>query len=153
MGIVIPFAVVKQIKFAASAKPLSAASDVEHATVESMRAAPDQRAVMAAARPLLDQCRDRYGFIVMQDGLPSDPAILGRALLALFHGLSALDREMAAPRTYPTFGVYFGRSHLTWFEDGYGGTVGLAVTDSVDATDIAAFVRPRIAGVRLRFGP
>ncbi len=52
---------------------------------------------------------------------------------------------MGAPRTYPTFGVYFGRRQLAWFEDGYSGTTGLAVPNETNAADLAAFVRPRIA--------
>ena len=103
-----------------------------------------------AASPLLERCRDRYGFVVMRDGLPREPAILGRALLELSRGLSMLDAEMGAPRTYPTFGVYFGRRQLAWFEDGYSGTTGLAVPSETKAADLAAFVRPRIAVARSR---
>jgi hypothetical protein len=86
----------------------------------------------------------------MRDGLPNEPAILGRALLELSRGLSMLDAEMRAPRTYPTFGVYFGRRQLAWFEDGYSGTTGLAVPSETEADDLAAFVRPRIAVARSR---
>ena len=86
----------------------------------------------------------------MRDGLPQEPASLGRALLQLFRGLCMLDAEMAAPRIYPTFGVYFGRRHLAWFEDGYSGTTALAVPDGVKAAELAAFVRPRIAVARSR---
>jgi hypothetical protein len=71
--------------------------------------------------------------------------VLGRVLLELSRGLSSLDAEMGAPRTYPTFGVYFGRQQLAWFEDGYSGTTGLAVPNDTAAAEIAAFVRPRIA--------
>jgi hypothetical protein len=98
-----------------------------------------------AASPLLERCRDRYGFVVMRDGLPKEPAVLGRVLLELSRGLSVLDAEMGAPRIYPTFGVYFGRRQLAWFEDGYSGTTGLAVPNKTNAADLAAFVRPRIA--------
>ena len=110
-----------------------------------IRAAVDQSEGLAAARP-----RDRYGFVVMRDGLPNEPAILGSALLELFRGLSMLDAEMSAPRTYSTFGVYFGRARLAWFEDGYGGETGLAVPNSTKAADLAAFVRPRLARPRSR---
>ena len=149
MGVVIPFAEIKRAKLLAGAQPLTPA-DSEQATAQAISVAADQPGVLAAARPLLDRCRDRYGFVLMRDGLPQDPAILGRALLELFRSLSMLDAEMGAPRTYPTFGVYFGRAGLAWFEDGYSGTTGLAVPNSTKAADLAAFVRPRLAGPRSR---
>lgn len=150
MGIVIPFAEFKRAKLPASAQLLPAASNIEGATADAIRGAVNQLGVLAAARPLLDRCRDRFGFVVMRDGLPQEPAILGRALLQLFRGLSMLDAEMAAPRTYPTYGVYFGRRHLAWFEDGYSGTTALAVPNGTEAAELAAFVRPRIAVARSR---
>lgn len=145
MGIVIPFAEIKRTKLSASGQPLPLAGDNERATIDAMRVAIHQLDVLAAAGPLLDRCRDQYGFVVMRDGMPQEPMILGRALLELYRGLSTLDAEMRAPRTYPTFGVYFGRARLAWFEDGYSGTTGLAVPDDIYAADLAAFVRPRIA--------
>jgi len=150
MGIVIHLAEFKRTKSLASTLPLAAVSDGEQAIADALHAAVDQPGVLAAARPLLDRCRDRYGFVVMWDGLPQDPEALGRALFQLFRGLAVLDAEMEAPRTYPTYGVYFGRRHLAWFEDGYSGTTALAVPNGTDAAELAAFVRPRIAVARSR---
>lgn len=151
MGIVISFEKIKRAKSPARAQPLTTATgDDEQATTDAIQAATDQSGVMLAARALLDQCRDRYGFVVMRDGLPQDPAILGRALLALYRGLSMLDADMKAPRTYPTFAVYFGRTRLAWFEDGYSGTTALALPNDAAAADLATFVRPRIAVERSR---
>lgn len=144
MGVVIPFADLKRAKLIASAQPLAAVGDDERASADAIRAAVDQSGVLAAARPLLARCRDRYGFVIMHDGLPNAPAILGRVLLELSYGLTMLDAEMRVPRTYPTFGVYFGRRQLGWFEDGYSGATGLAVPNDTKAADLAAFVRPRV---------
>lgn len=144
MGIVIPFAEIKRTKLPARAQSLSPIGDNERAIFDAIRAAVDQSGVLAAARPLLDRCRDQYGFVVMRDSMPKEAVILGRALLELYRGLSMLDAEMSAPRTYPTFGVYFGRPTLAWFEDGYSGTTGLGVPDTIKASELAGFVRPRV---------
>jgi hypothetical protein len=148
MGVIIPFAEIKRAKSPLSAPLFADGGNDYRAITDAVHAGTDQLGVLVAARTLLERCRDRYGFVVMRDGLPREPAILGRALLALSRGLSMLDAEMAAPRTYPTFGVYFGRRQLAWFEDGYSGTTGLAVPSETEAADLAAFVRPRIARSR-----
>lgn len=150
MGVVIPFADFKRARTLAKAQPAAMAAVSERAMIDAMRAATDQATLLAAARPLLDLCRDRYGFVVMLDGLPRDPEVLGGALLELSLGLSMLDAEMGAPRIYPTFGVYFGRQRLAWFEDGYSGETGLAVPNDSVAAELAAFLRPRIAAARPR---
>lgn len=97
MGVVIPFA--KRAEVSAGA-----AAAFETVVFDAIRAGGDQASVMSAARPLLDRCRDRYGFVVMLDGWPRDPVIVGHGLVELFHGLTSLDIEMGAPRTY--------RSHM-----------------------------------------
>lgn len=150
MGIIIPFPTLKRANSPATAQLSAVDSDFEATVVDAIRTAADQSGVLAAARPLLDQCRDRYGFVVMSDGLPQEPAILGCALLQLFRGLSMLDAAMSAPRTYPTFGIYFGRRKLGWFEDGYSGTTALAVPNDTQAADLAVFVRPRVVRLRAR---
>lgn len=150
MGVIIPFAEIRRAKSRSSAPALADTGNDHLAIADAVRAGADQLGVLTAARPLLDRCRDRYGFIVMRDGLPTEPEILCRALLELSRGLSTLDAEMGAPRTYPMFGVYFGRRQLAWFEDGYSGTTGLAVPSETEAADLAAFVRPRIAVARSR---
>jgi hypothetical protein len=150
MGVIIPFERIKSAKSPLSASLLANAGNDHLAITAAVQAGADQLGVLMAATPVLERCRDRYGFVVMRDGLPKEPAVLGRALLELSRGLSILDAEMGAPRTYPTFGVYFGRQQLAWFEDGYSGTTGLAVTNDTAAAEIAAFVRPRIAVARSR---
>jgi hypothetical protein len=148
MGVIIPFGQIKSAKSPLIASLFADAGNDHLAIADAIEAGADQLGVLVAARPLLEQCRDRYGFVVMRDGLPKEPAILSRALLELSRGLSTLDAEMGAPRTYPTFGVYFGRRQLAWFEDGYSGMTGLAVPSEIKAADLAAFVRPRIAVAR-----
>ena len=64
-----------------------------------------------------------------------------------------LDAEMGAPRSYPTFGVYFGRRRLAWFEDGYSGTTALAVPDDTMAAELAGFVRPRVSKTKSHSKP
>jgi len=150
MGIVIPFEKFKLAQSSAGTQRLAAIVDDEQAITKAMHAASDQSVVLAAARPLLDRCRDRHGFVIMREGLPQVPTILGRAILELSRGLSMIDADMGAPRSYPTFGVYFGRRHLAWFEDGYSGTTALAVPDDTMAADLAAFVRPRVSTTKSR---
>lgn len=145
MGIVIPFA---EIKRAHPQQANRSAGGDEWAITDAVLAGADQAGVLAAACPLLDCCRDHYRFLVMQDGLPTDPTVLGRALIALRRGLAILDAEIASPRGYPMLSVYFGRRRLTWFEDGYSGATGLAVPNEVHAAEIAAFVRPRVTVAR-----
>jgi hypothetical protein len=145
MGVIIPFEQIKSAKSPLRAPPFADATSDHLAITAAVQAGADQLGVLLAASRVLERCRDRYGFVVMRDGLPKEPTVLGRALLELSRGLSALDAEMGAPRTYPTFGVYFGRQQLVWFEDGYSGTTGLAVPNEIKAADLAAFVRPRIA--------
>jgi hypothetical protein len=145
MGVIIPFEQIKSAKSPLRPAPFAYPVHDHLAITAAVQAGADQLGVLMAASSVLERCRDRYGFIVMRDGLPKEPAVLGRVLLELSRGLSALDAEMGAPRTYPTFGVYFGRRQLAWFEDGYSGTTGLAVPNETNAADLAAFVRPRIA--------
>jgi hypothetical protein len=149
MGVVIPFPEIKRAKSPGITQPLDTAIDAEEAITLAVDAGSDRSGVLAAARPLLEQCRDHYGFVVMRDGLPSDPAILGRALLELLRGLLMLDAEMGAPRKYPIFGVYYGHRQLAWFEDGYSGATGLAVPNDVEARDLIEFLRPRVAMTRV----
>jgi hypothetical protein len=150
MGVVIPFAEIKRSKSVGIAQPQAVAIDHERAIPDALEAGADAAGILAAARPLLEMCRDRYGFVVMRDGLPNEPEVLGHALMELARGLMTLDAAMSAPRTYPAFGVYFGREQLDWFEDGYSGATGLAVPNHTEATDLAAFVLPRVAAARSR---
>jgi hypothetical protein len=150
MGIIIPFAEIKRAKSPLTAPLFPDAGNDYQVITDAVCAGTDQLGVLVAARQLLERCRDRYGFVVMRHGLPKEPAILGRALLELSRGLSILDAEMGAPRTYPTFGVYFSRRQLAWFEDGYSGATGLAVPTETEAVDLAEFVRPRVAVAQSR---
>lgn len=92
---------------------------------------------------------ERYGFAVMRDGLPDDPDELATALAGLLSGLALLDSEVGSGRALSTFGGYFGREELAWFEDGYGRVSGLAVPARFEPAVLAAFVRPRIHEARL----
>lgn len=148
MGVVVSFEEKKRGRPLTDS--LANANDGERVVAAAMHAATNQLDVMKAARPLLDRCRDRYGFVVMRDGLPQEPDVLVRALLNLSRGLAVLDLEMEIPRTYPTFGVYFGRRRLGWFEDGYSGTTGLAVPNDTEALALASFVRSRICVAQAR---
>lgn len=142
MGIVIPFSPRSKDEAAPPARPPVDAG--ANATAATGQDRADQAAVLTAARTLIERCHTRYGFVVMRDGLPTDPARLAKALTELHRGLSMLDGELRLPRTYPVFGVYFGGPSLGWFEDGYGGLSGLSVPDDIDAATLAAFLRPRL---------
>ncbi len=145
LGIVLNFPDIRRCEPAATA-PWSVQSVIdESAIAEAIRSASDQSSALSAARPLLDICRNRYGFSVMQNGLPRQPEALSHILLELYRSLLILDEEMHPPRTYPAFGVYFGYRKLAWFEDGYSGETGLAMPLNTKAAELAAFMRPRVA--------
>jgi hypothetical protein len=145
MGNVIPFRL--RAACVAASKPLNAPSgcttEAERAVKAAVDSGGDRRAVMAAATPLTDECRDRYGFTIMLDGMPSSPAALADALITLTRGLALLEAEFGRP--FWTFGVYFGQEKLTWFDDGYGGSTALAVPADFAP---AQFVLPRLQSLR-----
>lgn len=144
MGIVICFRARR-----ATAGAAGTADDPLAEAVSAVRAAAghgDRYAVLDAAGELLAICRDRYGFTVMQDGLPREPQVLAEALVALLRGLS--QAGLGGRRPFPGFGVYFGRARLGWFEDGTGGSTALAVPDRLDAGELARFVEARLRRAR-----
>jgi len=110
----------------------------------------DQRALLEAAKPLLEELRDRYGFSVMRRGLPTEPEALSAALLTLADALAELDVQVGGRRPLGAYGVYLGQAALTWFEDGYGGTTGLAVPNGIEPAALARFIRARIVADRDR---
>jgi hypothetical protein len=124
--------------------------DAEQVLAAAVRDGRDSRGILAAARPLLERCRDRYGFTVMQTGLPTAPEVLASALTTLAHGLGALDAELRARWPFWVYGVYFSdpKRQLTWFEDGYGSMSGLAVPIGIDAAELTRFVQKRIRALR-----
>jgi hypothetical protein len=147
MGIVIPFV-------ARSARPghgqtsnRGTGTDAERAVMAAVQAGMDSHGVLAAAAPLLERCRDPYGFTVMRKGLPTAPGALADALLTLARGLALLEAEFGT-RSFQTYGVYFGHQELAWFEDGYGGGNALAVPVGVEPDELAQFVRPRLKHAR-----
>jgi hypothetical protein len=146
VGIVVPFSQFKSAPSLAG-RP-SAADNGLTAVAAALHTAGSQLAALHAAKPLLDECRDRFGFVLMRDGLPDEPILLARSILELYKGLCSLDTTMGVPRTYPSYGVYLGRSALAWFEDGYSGETGLAVPFDTTAADIASFIIPRVSSRR-----
>jgi hypothetical protein len=149
MGIVIPFP-VRQTRHPHVGQPGTGPSSVtaaEQAVIAAMQAGANRQVVLDAAAPLLDRCRDPFGFTVMRKGLPTAPAELGDALLNLARGLALLEAEFGT-RSFQTYGVYFGHKELGWFEDGYGGSNALAVPVDVAPADLAQFVRPRLRHAR-----
>jgi hypothetical protein len=119
----------------------------EQAVLAAVDDGCDRRGVLAAAGPLIEHCRDHFGFTVMGDGLPSEPGELADALITLRRGLAELDAEFGG-RPFWTFGVYFGHQRLNWFEDGYGGRNALAVPNDIAPAAFADFVRPRVQALR-----
>ena len=150
MGIVVPFTDFKRTRSFAGATQACSSGPELSAITTALRASGDTSAVLRTAKPLLDQCRDRYGFVLMRDGLPQDPKLCSRSLLELYQGLCLLDTAMGAPRTYPSYGVYLGRPALAWFEDGYSGETGLAVPNDVSAAQIASYIAPRVTSRRVQ---
>ena len=144
MGVVVPFT-PRPLKRELRSDGLPANAIVAEQAMRAVaRGHDDRQAVLAAAAPLMERVRDRYGFAVMRDGLPDEPEALATALAGLLRGLALLDAELGPGRPLSTFGVYFGRDELAWFDDGYGGSTALAVPDRVDPSDLARIVRPRI---------
>jgi hypothetical protein len=143
MGVVLPFE-------RRATKPTIARSTYGLDTIDAvlkaaLRDGRDRRDILIASRPLLEQCRGRYGFTVMRAGLPTAPEALVSALLTLARGLRPLDAELAGRRPFWAYGVYFSeRRRLSWFEDGYGRMTGLVVPIGVDASELTRFVRQRI---------
>jgi len=121
----------------------------EVAIMAAVHEGRDRRGILAAARPLLELCRDRYGFTVMRPGLPAAPEALASALLTLVRGLRPLDEGLAGRRPFWPYGVYFSdQQPLTWFEDGYDCMSGLAVPLGVDAADITLFLQQWLRELR-----
>lgn len=156
MGIVIPFTPRRSANGTGRAVPVGGVQldatqfDAEQAVHDALAGGGDRYDVLDAAGELMALCRDRYGFTVMQDGLPRDPGVLADTLVGLLRGLALLESEFVRGRVVPGFGVYFGRPALAWFEDGCGGRTGLAVPDRVDAAALADFVRPRLQRIARR---
>ena len=151
MGVIIPFETRTTRRAIARGRASREVEtiDVEMALMAAMRDGRDSCGILVAAGPLLERCRDRYGFTVMQPGLSPDPEVLAGALLTLARGLALLEVEFGHCRPYyRSYGVYFGQQELAWFEDGYGGNAGLAVPVEIDATALAGFLRPRIRKLR-----
>jgi hypothetical protein len=149
MGIVIPFERRAQKRTAAREDPGHELNAIDAVLKAAARDGCARREILIAARPLLEQCRDRYGFTVMRTGLPTAPDVLGTALLTLARGLRPLDEELGGRRPCWAYGVYFSeQERLSWFEDGYGRMTGLAVPIDVDAVDLTRFVRQRIWPLR-----
>lgn len=84
MGIVLPFLSKAQLD-------AIGADAIEQAVVEAIRTGDDRAALVMAAGPLLTRCRDRYGFVVVRDGLPPDDTVLADSLVTLSRALSRLD--------------------------------------------------------------
>jgi hypothetical protein len=123
--------------------------DAELALIAAVRDRRDRRCIMAAARPLLERCRVRYGFTVMRAGLPRTTEVFARALLTLARGLRPLDAELCGGRPFWAYGVYFSeQQELAWFQDGYGSASGLAVPIGIDAAELTRFVQQRIQPLR-----
>ena len=144
MGVVLPFIRRPAQRGTSTAGPAGQSIGAEQAVLAVVRGNADRSAVLAAAEPLLQRVRDRYGFAVMRDGLPEEPEALATALVGLLRGLTLLDSDIGQRRALSTFGVYFGHPELAWFDDGYGGSTALAVPDRVVPDDLARFVRPRL---------
>jgi hypothetical protein len=146
MGTVLPFQPRKAKTASAVAPSATAPASLAAAglaVTAAVDAGGDRRDVLAAAGPLLAQCRDRYGFTVMRAGLPGRPDTLAAALLTLARGLALLDAQFSG-RPFSSYGVYFGHDQLGWFEDGYGDLNGLALPVDTDPAALAEFVSPRL---------
>ena len=135
MGIVLPFPAKARLE-------AIAADAIEQALVEAIGTGDDRAALVLAAEPLLARCRDRYGFVVLRDGLPPDDAALTDSLLTLSRALSRLDPIIG--RRIPTwvFGVRFTGERLTWVND--DGTTLIDVPIGTNPADLWGFVSERV---------
>lgn len=141
MGIVIPF----RPREAAKPAPGTLASTVARAEAEMLAAVAegqDRLAVLMAAAPLIERCRERYGFTILCEGLPATAGALAEALIALTRGFDMLAGEMDG-RPRHDFAVCFGHDRLGWLEvDGV--QAALAVPDDIEAEEFAHFVRAHL---------
>src|SRR5262245_32087222 len=147
MGVVVPFEMraTRRTSARRGAARERDASNAELAVMAALREGRDRREILIAARPLLERCRDRYGFTIMRTGLPTAPEALARALLTLSRSLRPLEADLGGRRPFWAYGVYFSEQQQpTWFEDGYGCSTGLAVPIGIDPTELSRFVRQRI---------
>lgn len=155
MGMVLPFeartaapacarSLVAERAADAAEADASEASSAGQAVLAAVRGGCDWRGVLNAAGPLLERCRDRYGFAVMRAGLPRDPVVLADALLTLARGLEDLEARLGSRRPLRTYGVYLGQSRLAWLDDGYGCAAGLALPPGVDPAELARFLSVRL---------
>ena len=85
----------------------------------------------------------------MKSGLPDDPGVLSKSLLAVSRGLALLAWQPDYREPLCVFGLYLGQPYLSWFDDGYGVRMGLAVPNSVEPEALARFVRQRLTEPRL----
>jgi hypothetical protein len=150
MGVVIPYETLATRRtIAREGGTREEAIAGELALMAAQREGRDRRDILAAARPLLELCRDRYGFTVMRPDLPLAPEALACALLTLVRGLRPLDEELVGRRPFWPYGVYFSDQRpLTWFEDGYGSMSGLAVPIGIDAAELTRFIEQWLKALR-----
>lgn len=143
MGEVIPFRApaVRRPPWSAAYR---AAMPEELAVIAAVESGGGHADMLAAAGPLLGRLNVDYGFAVMRRGLPEEPGALANALLLLSRALAAIGPGTGR-RPAGAYGVYFGRSPLAWFEDGYGGETGLAVPTGIGVAELAAFIEARLS--------
>lgn len=124
--------------------------DAEQAVLDELVNGGDQGDMIAAAGELIALCRDRYGVLVMRDGLPRDPGVLADTLVGLLRGLALLQREFDKGPLVPGLPVCFGRPALAFVDDGRDRAMRLAIPDGVDAVELAEFLRPRLQSIARR---
>ena len=150
MGIVIPFTPRRSANGTGRAVPVGGVQldatqfDAEQAVHDALAGGGDRYDVLDAAGELMALCRDRYGFTVMQDGLPRDPGVLADTLVGLMRGLALMQGEFDRGPLVPGLPVCFGQPALAFVRDGRDAATRLAIPDGVDAAELAAFLRPRL---------
>ena len=134
MGVVVPF----------KPKAVVAQEPGEGAVLAALGTGEDRATILFAARPLLAHFRDRYGFVVLRDGLPKENAVLVQSLMQLSRALRTLDPVVAKREPTWAIGVCLNGAELAWLDidDDAGGAIN--VPSDVEPADFERFVRPRL---------
>ena len=114
-------------------------------------ACSDARAVLDAASMIIKTCRTRYGFAVMQSGLPPNADALAKSLVTLATSLKGLDKELAGTSPFWSFGVYLDGHELAWFDDGYGPDSALTIPVDTAPNELSAIIVERVRALRRRY--
>ena len=116
----------------------------EHPVMEALQSGADKYGVTDAAQPLMDHLRDQYGYVVMQKGLPSDPATRGNAMLNLSRAVRTMedDPRFAERDFYRNRGrpVHFGSEDFIHGVDPTASPADVHIPSKATPDEIASYL-------------